>query len=167
MNPAALLGRLDAVDRIVLRACTGRPRGGRIGGVAWRGVTHAGGAVATILSVLVPLALAPWPRDLTARVAAMLIVSHLVVQGLKRGIGRSRPDVTAIITAPDRFSFPSGHACAALAVAWGYAQAWPDLAPLLIPFAVVVGWSRVVLGVHYPGDVLAGQLIAAGTAMVI
>jgi undecaprenyl-diphosphatase len=68
--------------------------------------------------------------------------------------------IEALIQVPDRFSFPSGHACAAMAVAVGFASAFPALAPLLLVLAAVVGFSRVALGVHYPGDVLVGQAIA-------
>jgi undecaprenyl-diphosphatase len=69
---------------------------------------------------------------------------------------------------PDRFSFPSGHAAAAMSVAMGYAMVFPNLAVPLVLLAAAVGASRVYLGVHYPGDVLVGQLLAlmVGVAMV-
>ena len=68
---------------------------------------------------------------------------------------------------PDRFSFPSGHAAAAMSVAFIYANAWPSLALPLIAVAGAVGLSRVFLGVHYLGDVLTGQLIAVGTGAAV
>jgi undecaprenyl-diphosphatase len=52
-----------------------------------------------------------------------------------------------------------------MAVAAAYAHAFPQLAPAIVALAVVVGMSRVVLGVHFPGDVLIGQLIAVLTAV--
>lgn len=64
----------------------------------------------------------------------------------------------------DKFSFPSGHTLHAVvfsAVALGY---YPQLAIILIPFTVLVALSRVVLGLHYPSDVLAGALIGAAIA---
>lgn len=61
----------------------------------------------------------------------------------------------------DRFSFPSGHTLHAVVfsmVALGY---YPMLAWLLLPFTLLVGMSRVILGLHYPTDVLAGAAIGA------
>ncbi|CAG0958057.1 undecaprenyl-diphosphatase [Methylophilaceae bacterium] len=66
----------------------------------------------------------------------------------------------------DRFSFPSGHTLHAVAfslVAVGY---YPELAWLVLPFTVMVAMSRVVLGLHYPSDVLAGAAIGALIALL-
>jgi undecaprenyl-diphosphatase len=54
-----------------------------------------------------------------------------------------------------------------MSVALVYAFAFPSLAGVLIPLAMLVGMSRVCLGVHYPGDVLIGQVIAALTALPV
>jgi undecaprenyl-diphosphatase len=94
-----------------------------------------------------------------------------MIQGVKRSIARPRPSCShvraSLIDEPDRFSFPSGHSAAAMAVALGFAYGFPDLAALLVMLAVLVGLSRVVLGVHFPGDVLVGQLIACVTAIAV
>ena len=133
----------------------------------WLVVTHAGGATATIAAVLIPLILVPWPRADSWRAALSLAVSHLVVQVIKRFVCRPRPDGPVGISIPDRFSFPSGHATASLAVALAYAAAFPSITVPLVALGLIVGWSRVALGVHYPGDVLAGQLIATLTVLAV
>lgn len=63
----------------------------------------------------------------------------------------------------DAFSFPSGHTLHAAAFTLVALQYWPGLAPLLVPFALLTAASRVVLGLHYPSDVLAGA--ALGSAL--
>jgi undecaprenyl-diphosphatase len=64
----------------------------------------------------------------------------------------------------DRYSFPSGHTLHAVSFTLIATTHVPELAPLLVPFALLVAASRVVLGLHYPTDVLAGALIGAGLA---
>ncbi len=66
----------------------------------------------------------------------------------------------------DRFSFPSGHTLHAVAFCSVALFYYPILAGLLIPFTMMVGMSRVVLGLHYPSDVLAGSLIGGTIAFV-
>lgn len=135
----------------------------------WLVVTHAGGARASIGACLAALLLPGVTVGVAWRTLLLLGVSHAVVQVVKRVAGRPRPSARfsfeALIDVPDRFSFPSGHACAAMAVALGFGLTFPALALPLVALAWLIGVSRVVLGVHYPGDVLVGQLIAALTAI--
>jgi undecaprenyl-diphosphatase len=71
------------------------------------------------------------------------------------------------VSVPDRFSFPSGHSAAVMSVAFIHAANFHSLAVLMIVLATLVGFSRVKLGVHYPGDVLVGQLIAILTGVAV
>jgi len=99
-----------------------------------------------------------------------------VVQLLKRTVTRARPalptGIEALMQPPDRFSFPSGHSASTLSVALALASALPPAAAVpLCAVAVAVGLSRCYLGVHYPGDVLAGWTlalagVAAGSALL-
>ncbi len=84
---------------------------------------------------------------------------------LKRAFGRKRPcsiqpHCWATLLPPDQFSFPSGHTISAFAVAVPLAIVYPMLTVLLIFAALSVAASRVVLGMHFLSDVLAG--IAVG-----
>lgn len=167
---AEWLARLDAHDRAILAALVAEPRTG-VACRLWRLVTHLGGATATTLLCLAPLVLggAAWRVGLAT--ATIVLLSHALVQLVRRSVGRPRPELragtSALVLAPDRFSFPSGHATAAMAVALGYALAAPALLPVLALLAMLIGLSRVVLGVHYLGDVLAGQLLAVASALVV
>ncbi len=138
----------------------------------WRALTHLGGARCTLGVALAPLAIGGVWREGAWHALLVLVVSHLAVQVVKRTVGRPRPSLgtacEVLIAEPDRFSFPSGHAAASMAIALGYATVLPpSLAPLLAMLAVVVGFSRVALAVHYPGDVLAGQGLALLTSVAL
>jgi undecaprenyl-diphosphatase len=106
------------------------------------------------------MALAP-DTDLRAAGAtalSVLVISHLMVQVAKRTATRARPDLESfevLIQTPTCFSFPSGHAAAGLSVALPHAVLL-GLGALVLAVGLIVGVSRCYLGVHYPGDVLAG-----------
>ncbi|MFW1678397.1 phosphatase PAP2 family protein [Pontibacter sp. JAM-7] len=90
---------------------------------------------------------------------------------LKRTIKRDRPFVVlqahqAFIQPADRFSFPSGHASAAFVFVTVLAFFYPALLVLGYLFAVLVGAARIMLGVHFPADILAGALLGSGCAVL-
>ena len=128
-----------------------------------RATTHVADPIP---AVVVALLLAFMPgTEVAGRVGLLgLAVSHVWVQLIKRTYCRERPalpDGTAsLIQAPDRFSFPSGHSAAAASLAFTLAVALPELAWPALALAVAVGFSRCYLGVHYPGDVVMGWLLA-------
>ncbi|HET7766673.1 MAG TPA: phosphatase PAP2 family protein, partial [Burkholderiales bacterium] len=61
--------------------------------------------------------------------------------------------------------FPSGHTLHAVAFSMVAISFYPALAWLLVPFTLLVASSRVVLGLHYPSDVLAGAALGAIIAL--
>lgn len=107
--------------------------------------------------------------------AALLPVLHMAAAGLvctvlykwlKRKTHRPRPYnrnqwINCAAAPLDQFSFPSGHTLHAVAFSVVALAYYPALAWLLLPFTALVAISRLVLGLHYPSDVLAGILIGA------
>jgi len=90
---------------------------------------------------------------------------------LKRTFVRERPFIRhagiSLAGAPlDRYSFPSGHTLHAVAFAWQASAAFPELALALVPLALAIAASRVVLGLHYPTDVLVGALLGAASGAI-
>lgn len=88
----------------------------------------------------------------------------LLYKAIKGRTLRPRPfevnQMIALGIAPlDRFSFPSGHTLHAVAFSTVALAYYPALACLLVPFTVLVAASRVILGLHYPSDVLAGAAL--------
>lgn len=170
-RPMQWLSQLEAGDRALFSRWSLDATSARHARRAWQALTALGGARFTIAACLVPLLGAGTWRLAGQQSLLVLAVSHLIVQCIKRSVGRPRPSrgssAVALIAEPDRFSFPSGHSAAALSIAIGYGVAFPALSPALGVLAVLIGFSRVALGVHYPGDVLVGQLLAVATAAVV
>lgn len=111
----------------------------------------------------------PW---LWTRVGAAVLLAEGISGALKLWIERDRPPVSRpvpepLLEAPSTFSFPSGHATVAFAAATVLALAVPRLRWPLYALAALIAFSRVYVGVHYPGDVLAGALLGVGIATAL
>ena len=166
-----LLIRLSAHDRLLMHRWVIAPTSSRATQTTWAFITHLGGTGPSVLAAGLPL-LAGGEVRLGARLALMtLVLSHLAVQVVKRTVARRRPvkviRCVSLVREPDCFSFPSGHATASMSLALAYGTAFPAGGVPLLLLALLIGFSRVRLGVHYPSDVLIGQLMAAGTVSIV
>jgi diacylglycerol kinase family enzyme/membrane-associated phospholipid phosphatase len=109
-------------------------------------------------------------RGAVRGLASMAVSSGLVNTALKPVFGRRRPDLGAhpvhrlLHRSLTTHSFPSGHASSAGAFVTGVALECPAAGVALAPLAVAVGYSRVHVGVHYPGDVVVGLAVGATVA---
>ncbi len=105
-------------------------------------------------------------------IAGTLVTSSVITSALKLTIKEDRPFVTypfiTQLTVAGPNSFPSGHTSEAFSLATSLTIAYPKWY-IIVPsylWATSVGYSRMHLGVHYPGDVFAGALIGSGSAFL-
>lgn len=168
MSPRAGL-YLDYLNQLDIRWCLRFNQGSRYYPVCalFRAVSRLGdgifwyGLMLCLLAVDSRAALEP-----VLHMAGAGLAGTLVYKAIKGKTTRPRPyqvhQAIALAGAPlDRFSFPSGHTLHAVLFSWIALAYYPALAWLLIPFTVLVALSRVILGLHYPSDVLAGAAIGA------
>jgi undecaprenyl-diphosphatase len=110
----------------------------------------------------------------TPTAAVQMAVTGLVASGLqtllKTSLARERPFVTSPAIACgipplDRYSFPSGHTLHAVCFTTIAVHHVPVLAWILVPFTGLVMASRVILGFHYPSDVVAGAVVGLALAV--
>lgn len=101
----------------------------------------------------------------------LFVFERLAYFVLKNRFRRSRPPQVvpgfrSIITPSDQFSFPSGHTSGAFLFTGIICAFYPFLSPLLYGWAVLVGCSRVILGVHFPTDIIAGALLGTSFSLL-
>jgi len=124
------------------------------------------------LMLVLPMVYGTSVLEVSGRMALVGLVGLLVYKLIKSSTERLRPfmvdDRIQLGTAPlDKYSFPSGHTLHATAFSIVVVYYLPELSWLVAPFAFLVAMSRVVLGLHYPTDVLAGAIIGAGLAVTV
>jgi len=129
------------------------------------------GVIWYITTALLPIAFGQAGLDASLQMLAVGLSSLVVYKALKHGTHRRRPcdyhgNVVPLMPALDEFSFPSGHTLHAVGFTLVIVWHFPGLIWLYASFTLLVAASRLVLGLHYPSDVVAGALIGATTALL-
>lgn len=163
---------LTTFDLIAFNWCLDRPKASEIARLS-RYVSHLGDggfylATGMVLALFEPVYGLTF---LLVGLAAFAIELPLYLL-LKNTIKRDRPcdaieKFEAFIVPSDKFSFPSGHAAAAFLFVTLLVHFYPAYLLAGYCFAVLVGLSRVLLGVHYPSDIMAGALLGWSCAQLV
>lgn len=148
-------------------------------------ITHFGGFKVLVVVLIAIILYAHLKNKKTLKRLTILaliafLCSDIVTAILKHLIYEPRPFVTLdnvhlLITERDPLSFPSGHTTSTLSVVTFFVLNMKELSKnyyklidvALIIFAIIIPFSRMYVGVHYPGDVLAGAVIGIVGALVI
>lgn len=130
---------------------------------------------AGLLFIGLSLCMLCWKKTRRAGLMALcamalgFLCTNVIIKPL---VARSRPwlalpQIVPLVAEGDPHSFPSGHTTAAFAAACAWLCALParGMKATGIILAVLMGFSRLYAGVHYPSDVLAGALVGAGSAL--
>jgi membrane-associated phospholipid phosphatase len=172
---AEVLRELGAVDRAVYEAVARTPTAKLDDPV--RRLSDAANRSRLWLGIAAVIALFGGRRGRRAAlegVVAIGVASATVNLGVKPLRQRRRPDrlepgpfAARHAKMPESTSFPSGHAASAFAFAHAVGRHLPGLAVPIRALAAGVAYSRVHTGVHYPGDVVVGSILGAGTAAMV
>ena len=108
-----------------------------------------------------------------AALIVMVVFNNLLLKNL---IARARPyatypelieDLIGVIHVPSSYSFPSGHTVSAMAVAFTVLTQHKKLGSIVLVFAILMGLSRLYVGVHFPTDVYGGMIVGAIIALFV
>jgi undecaprenyl-diphosphatase len=133
----------------------------------------AGSGAGTVWLLLGAAALLmPRHRAAAWRIFLTVMLAYLLVDAvIKPAIGRPRPSIQAtdpprdLPPLPRTSSFPSGHSTSTFGAAVAVSRMWPQTRVLWWVLAVLVGYSRIYLGHHYPLDVVGGALLGIAVAL--
>jgi membrane-associated phospholipid phosphatase len=168
LKEAALkrMGPLNALDARIYLAVNEVPHPGVLDSLAWAlALVTTGGWIWVIGTLLAYLLRAPRSWSAVKQLLPSVVVATWLIEYPIKAFFRRRRPFARIVEAlvigkkPGSWSFPSGHTGASFASAWILARVWPRLAPAFFGVAGTVGFSRIYVGAHYPGDVLSGAIL--------
>lgn len=139
-------------------------------------ITHIGDSSAVIAFCPLLLIVPKTRKTVALPISSALITSVMLNETLKHIFARSRPDILRLINETG-YSFPSGHAMnnatlytMLILLINRYVRNTHlklTLSSICVALAVMIGCSRIYLGVHYAGDVLGGWLLGSALSVII
>ncbi len=165
---AAWFPAVQAFDEAILRVAHGHPQAAI---PLFHFFTVVGGGWPLLL--LAPLIARRATRTTALWLLFAVVLTSSTVSVVKEIVGRVRPcDALTwcgaiTIPSPGGHSFPSGHAAGSFAFAAFASIRVPRWAAPALIYAAIVAWSRCVLGVHYPSDVLTGALLGSAIGVAV
>jgi len=162
------MGPLNALDARIYLAINDGPHPGALDSLAWGlAIVATGGWIWVIGTLVAYLVRVPSSWLAIKRLLPSVVVATWIVEYPIKAFFRRRRPFARIVEAlvigkkPGSWSFPSGHTASSFASAWILASVWPKRAPVFFTLAGIVGFSRIYLGAHYPGDVASGAIAGA------
>lgn len=164
-----LLQEAIRLDQEISRRLTLQPEQVSFRRLATIGAHLGDGWLWILGSVLAWVLGTPSTRELVLWLAVAILLSVGVGSGIKYTVRRPRPaEIAGFYSRQlDKYSFPSGHAIRVACIAVMLGIQFPQWGALFALYALIVGWCRIALGIHYVSDVLAGLAIGfLGTLLV-
>lgn len=120
------------------------------------------------IAIVIAYGTSSWLTLMIAVVATAL--THSIYPPIKRRLARLRPcdydpSLNLSIKVMDEYSFPSGHVMTATSAGIPIAISFPELTPVVLTVATLIGWARLSLGHHYPSDLIAGAVLGTLVAL--
>lgn len=127
---------------------------------------------ALIILILILVSPIKYKIQFALALAITMALTAAITQGIKRTVNRDRPynvllNLTVSKIGIDKYSFPSGHTSNAFALAVITFCFFPYVGTFALLLAILVGLSRMYLGVHYPTDVAIGFIIGTLSSLAI
>ena len=167
-EPARAVGWLERERLVALWMHGASTRAWVVSVLGW--VSRVGdGWLWYIVIASLPWAGGPVGGSAAARMIGVGLIDLVIYKIIKRWIARPRPfrscpGIRECARSLDEFSFPSGHTLHSVAFSFILTAYYPMFAWFVWPFTVLVAASRIILGLHYPSDVIVGALIGLVTA---
>jgi len=148
------------IDEAAVTAAIAAPDTPVLSGIAFS-LTALGSFTAT--AIITAVLYSAGERGTSLRLVLATVIGGGTTMALKYLFMRPRPGIGSL--SPVTPSFPSGHATLAFGTAVVLADRFDRPGTLFLILAGIIGLTRVVLGVHYPSDVIVGAIIGTAGGM--